>query len=1336
MSGVFRLHAVLHFYFITMKLHLPKGLRTALLAVFAFASSSYADSTTPPPAVYDVMPEIGGPYKIKPDESLYYNSYALDKVVDSSQNWSLTINVDKMYGQPCVGQKDKTGGYSILTNSSAEVYWYTSGGGWNDGINQFMYPGDFAIYVTPNGNVYYAVRGGHVLIAADKQQSSGNTPFSINFSWEVNPDGQTGTLYYVGGEFKEEGYRGDWTDVKFAVLSNVSKDAINDRFATSSAKGPDGANMQVSYTIAAKGISDDFNAWQITGQADLATLLGGGYTDVTSGTPEARALASGEDVWFLGDTGVLYTEENAEITNKLKIQPDFLNFGTTMSYGFGAAEGKTLTVKEAATHSMNSLFGLMTLSSGTIQGVRIVGPGTVEIEMRGSQADYPAGDIIRQVSIDEGTLKLKSVSSGNVTVNVSRGVMHTDAKLVHVGQAAMAVEMDAGTTTVLKSVTNEAATLLTLGTESGQGKLQAETISSKGATQVNADVVATTEFASKGNLTVAGTLQAAGLDADAIVQVEEGATLTTGKADIDGNATISGTMKSVIYTDVAASDGTITIGGKATVNGTLASAGNVTVTEEATIAGSVTMKSATLIAKSVEVTGNGSLAANSVQVTDTANPMVKATGAGVNISIPNTSGVMLLAATPVEVLSGNVQINADGITAGSIADNAHIEFTADSRGEVTTGEVTNASILVGDAASPLASVTGVDYSSTSTSSSVTFSASGIKTGGELAVDEVEIKRDSDFSISARKLTADSMDLGGTEITAASGEQIEMVGVKALSAKEIDAESIKAGHVTLAENYTLRNAKIDAGFTLGKGATLQNVQLLQGMTTNGNFEKMLFELPATMKFTDEGGAYSYVVGGEVTSIELTGAQTGSNFAISGLVIDAENIDFFANNGQPKEVEVLKSNTDEGYNCTMSRAGDYKLQINIQPYVRAEMGYAPTEDAITKITMTGTPDEAGIKAELMNSTNRTGAMTAINEVIDGAAAGSPLAALHDKLGHIYRYSQTEREDLLSAISGASTVALADSQRRGVRDVQNNLRNRIIQMGGGTNAGLTTDWQYAGIQGWAQVDGGLATTSGSGDECGYDFNTTGATVGANLDLTANTVLGMSFSTSYGEIKSDGADSASGNNDTYYLSFFARNQSNRWVQMLILTAGMNQMDLTRNVDGFTGKGETEGMTLSAYYEVGYTFALDYDFNHILQPLVSVSFTSAKLDGYKETGSIGMAGIDYGSSTYTYGQVGLGLRYQGVLYESVHERSAVLEARARVVQDFGDTTDTATIGLLAGGDKFKVKGADTTGTGFEVGVGVSIPIEQHTTLFADADFTYSPDYTGVRANIGLRYDF
>ena len=123
---------------------------------------------------------------------------------------------------------------------------------------------------------------------------------------------------------------------------------------------------------------------------------------------------------------------------------------------------------------------------------------------------------------------------------------------------------------------------------------------------------------------------------------------------------------------------------------------------------------------------------------------------------------------------------------------------------------------------------------------------------------------------------------------------------------------------------------------------------------------------------------------------------------------------------------------------------------------------------------------------------------------------------------------------------------------------------------------------LNNWNYVcNGGFITTDGSGDESGYDYNTWGATVGANLDLTANTVVGLSFSASYGEISVDSTDHAKGNNDAEYISFFARHQKERWVQMLILTAGMNDMDLERRVLGYTAEGFAKGgvKTLSSCF-------------------------------------------------------------------------------------------------------------------------------------------------------------
>ena len=93
------------------------------------------------------------------------------------------------------------------------------------------------------------------------------------------------------------------------------------------------------------------------------------------------------------------------------------------------------------------------------------------------------------------------------------------------------------------------------------------------------------------------------------------------------------------------------------------------------------------------------------------------------------------------------------------------------------------------------------------------------------------------------------------------------------------------------------------------------------------------------------------------------------------------------------------------------------------------------------------------------------------------------------------------------------------------------------------------------------------------------------------------------------------------------------------------------------------------------------------------------------------------------------------MLNQSVYERNTVLELRAMVTADFGDKTDEASVSM-AGGKVNTVSGTDTTGVGYTIGAGLSIPVQMQTTLYADVDMTLRTDYTGVRANVGLRYDF
>ena len=800
-------------------------------------------------------------------------------------------------------------------------------------------------------------------------------------------------------------------------------------------------------------------------------------------------------------------------------------------------------------------------------------------------------------------------------------------------------------------------------------------------------------------------------------------------------------------------------GGSLTINGNAAStvlANKIAASSQATLVGQY---------RANEITAGEKLQLGTTATNGAANVTASIVKAGTDIEVNGSLKadevvakqlitkkvtVATTSATAATLLSGNVSADSSGIKANTLT-SANIIVDGDT---IATAVSTQDRISITDTTLTAGALTAgtIDLQGSYNLGATEITANQVNDGTTNISGAVTIENAAVYTndagkrlISASSIKADTVAIGkntlliGADVTATN----EMTIAQGSSVNYAD---ITAGTtLDIGTNATLEGVSISTqlGTHVGDGATLKQVILESGALTNGSNSNVSLDgltvitsgTGDPLTTTNIGGTNGDAVQitNDVDSVQISGKLDGNNLEISKLTINAEGLVF--NEGEEKTYNFM---TGDSLEYTYDENRD---QINIDSYVHAKIDF---DDSNGIIQVIGTKDSAGIKKALADSHNRTVAIKAMDEALGNtpalatraATAKSPLQEIHEYVGHVMRYDETSRKDVLSAASGASLAALADTQRRGLRDVQDNLRNRIIQMGGGTSAGLTTDWEYVGLQAWAQADGGLASTSGSGDEWGYDYDTMGATVGANIDLTANTVIGMSFSASYGEITvDDSTDHAKGNNDAQYISFFARHNKERWVQMFIFTYGMNEMDMERSVLGYNAKGDTKGETFSAYYELGYTLGIDYEYEHIVQPLVSVSFTSASVDAFEEAGSIGNAGINYANNSYFYGQVAIGARYQGVLYETVHERNAVVEARALITHDFGDTTDEASV-ALAGSKEYTVKGADSSGMGFKIGAGLSIPVEQHTTLYADVDYTSAPDYSGFRGNIGVRYDF
>ena len=118
-----------------------------------------------------------------------------------------------------------------------------------------------------------------------------------------------------------------------------------------------------------------------------------------------------------------------------------------------------------------------------------------------------------------------------------------------------------------------------------------------------------------------------------------------------------------------------------------------------------------------------------------------------------------------------------------------------------------------------------------------------------------------------------------------------------------------------------------------------------------------------------------------------------------------------------------------------------------------------------------------------------------------------------------------------------------------------------------------------------------------------------------------------------------ANGDLDSYYGNLFFRIQSGRWAHNVILTYGWNDasLDRTAGIPGagmYAMHGSTSGSSYGAFYEGTYDLYLDENKTSAFQPLVNASVYKSRMDGFTESGGLGMSVDDMDS---TYGTVDWG---------------------------------------------------------------------------------------------------
>ena len=328
-------------------------------------------------------------------------------------------------------------------------------------------------------------------------------------------------------------------------------------------------------------------------------------------------------------------------------------------------------------------------------------------------------------------------------------------------------------------------------------------------------------------------------------------------------------------------------------------------------------------------------------------------------------------------------------------------------------------------------------------------------------------------------------------------------------------------------------------------------------------------------------------------------------------------------------------------------------------------------------------------------------------------------------------------LAAISGASATGMGIALSGDLRRQLNGIRNRMSNMGV-SDQYINPDMPY--FNAWINAEANFRTLDADGTNSGYEYNSWGGTVGADVDINTSLTCGLAFTAMYGDYSSRSSDSADGDLDTWYLTAFARYSSSAWTHSLIATFGIADTSLTRHVTiggkTYTMSGDTDGYGLGLMYEVGYTIPMNEEGSTCLQPIFNISYTHSTLDAYSESGSD--LALRFGDQSINTLTLGVGLRAQTLIGENVYNRSSLLEGRLLATFDVGDRRSSTAAGLaLLPGSAGNIHSAELSVCGFEAGVGLSVPLGQNSgNLFIDGSVELRSDYSNLNATVGWRINF
>lgn len=262
-----------------------------------------------------------------------------------------------------------------------------------------------------------------------------------------------------------------------------------------------------------------------------------------------------------------------------------------------------------------------------------------------------------------------------------------------------------------------------------------------------------------------------------------------------------------------------------------------------------------------------------------------------------------------------------------------------------------------------------------------------------------------------------------------------------------------------------------------------------------------------------------------------------------------------------------------------------------------------------------------------------------------------------------------------------------------------------------------------------GGSASVDPDRNASGYDFDSTGGVLGADMRVSDSLVIGIlgSFTDSDASLVNGGSIDA----ESYSVAAYATVYKNGYFLDALIGAGFNSYDTKRaSLLGYA-EGSPESLQLNSMLNAGYDFRRG---QWTVTPNASIAYTRVNLEEFDETGSLSPLSYPDQHQESLRSEVGATIAYDAVF----NGMKITPQARIAWQHEFLDSTQTMDSRFIGGsGPIFSVSGPQMDRDRTVFSAGISAEITEAVTVYAFYDGQFgNSHYDADQVTVGCKISF